>query len=219
MKQRGRFFQVDERIFDYGLTPFQFIVYCYLVSCAGSAAGAVIRRCARSQKSARARKALRGTRSKHSPRWGSSARNTVTGKTATASGSRPATSITSSRSHSITRKGSRDMTGTGNCRSERLCAPVCGGQSSDSIPTPPGHFDGVSTAFEAISAEKTQSRIKNRRRARAGSPDFCPQCGQSGHFSPGVKAGEEKSACGHSVVCSAEKQKNPRGLLPRKETQ
>ena len=111
------------------------------------------------------------------------------------------------------------MTGTGNCRSERLCAPVCGGQSSDSIPTPPGHFDGVSTAFEAISTEKTQSRIKNRRRTRADSSDFCPQCGQSGHFSPGVKAGEEKSACGHSVVCSAEKQKNPRGLLPRKETQ
>ena len=36
MKQRGRFFQVDERVFDYGLTPFQFAVYCYLVSCAGS---------------------------------------------------------------------------------------------------------------------------------------------------------------------------------------
>ena len=111
------------------------------------------------------------------------------------------------------------MTGKVSCRFERLCALVCGGRSSGSIPVPPGHFGGNSAGFEAVSAEKTQSRIKNRRRARAGSPDFCPQCGQSGHFSPGVKAGEEKSACGHSVVCSAEKQKNPWGLLPRKETQ
>ena len=92
------------------------------------------------------------------------------------------------------------MTGIVSCRSDEPFSPRMAG-------------------FEAVSESKKRSRIKNRRRARAGSPDFCPQCGQSGRFSPGVKAGEEKSACGHSVVCSAEKQKNPWGLLPRKETQ
>ncbi len=36
MKQHGRFFQVDERVFDCRLKPIEFAVYCYLVSCAGS---------------------------------------------------------------------------------------------------------------------------------------------------------------------------------------
>ena len=56
------------------------------------------------------------------------------------------------------------MTGTGNCRSERLCALVRGSRSSGSTPAPPRHFDGESAVFEAISTEKTQSRIKTRRR-------------------------------------------------------
>ena len=30
------FFQASTRLFDYGLTPIQFCVYCYLTSCAGS---------------------------------------------------------------------------------------------------------------------------------------------------------------------------------------
>jgi len=31
----GRFFQVSNAIFHYGLTPIQLSVYCYLISCAG----------------------------------------------------------------------------------------------------------------------------------------------------------------------------------------
>jgi hypothetical protein len=31
----GRFFQVSNTVFHYGLTPIQLAVYCYLISCAG----------------------------------------------------------------------------------------------------------------------------------------------------------------------------------------
>ena len=36
MKLRNNFYQMDNRVFDYGLRPIAFVVYSYLVSCAGS---------------------------------------------------------------------------------------------------------------------------------------------------------------------------------------
>ena len=59
------------------------------------------------------------------------------------------------------------MTGIVSCRSDEPFSPRMAG-------------------FEAVSESKKRSRIKNRRRTRAGPLDFCPQCGQFGRFGIGV---------------------------------
>lgn len=107
------------------------------------------------------------------------------------------------------------MTTTMSCRFEGVCGAVSDGWSRRDIPAQNRDYE----LFEAVFGGRKTKQDKGPASPVAVPSDFCPQCGQSGRFSPGVKAGEEKSACGHSVVCSAEKQKNPWGLLPRKETQ
>ena len=107
------------------------------------------------------------------------------------------------------------MSTTMNCHFEPVFCHVSDDRRGGFIPAPNRDYG----AFEALLGRKQTKQDKGPASPVAVPSDFCPQCGQSGRFSPGVKAGEEKSACGHSVVCSAEKQKNPWGLLPRKETQ
>ena len=59
MSKRYPFYQIDNRIFDYGLRPIQFTVYSYLVSCAGNrrecfpSVRTIARRCNCSESAAR----------------------------------------------------------------------------------------------------------------------------------------------------------------------
>ena len=68
---------------------------------------------------------------------------------ATASGSRPATPITSNRCPRTTRMGNRDMTETMICRSEGVCALVLGASHCDGSFAPPKCY-GLSQKIRAL---------------------------------------------------------------------